>query len=81
MSEFMPFSDESASLVIGKLNVENRLDKVSLFGDIDLTLDKQGLEYAKALQSLLNRVVAELESRNLPEVLAAAPVVKVKNPF
>ncbi|AEK63149.1 hypothetical protein [Collimonas fungivorans] len=81
MSKFTPFSDESATLTIGKLNVENRLDRVSLFGDLDLTLDQRGLEQAKTLQSLLNRVVEELESRTLPEVLPAAPVVKVNNPF
>mgnify|MGYP001119766210 FL=1 len=81
MSKFIPFADESATLAIGKLNVENRLDRVSLFGDLDLTLDQRGLEQAKALQSLLNQVVEQLESRTLPEVLAAAPVVKVRNPF
>jgi hypothetical protein len=81
MSKFTPFSDESSTLTIGKLNVENRLDRVSLFGDLDLTLDQRGLEQAKTLQSLLNRVVEELESRSLPETLATAPVVKVSNPF
>ena len=81
MSKFTPFSDESSTLAIGKLNVENRLDRVSLFGDLDLTLDQRGLEQAKTLQSLLNRVVEELESRTLPEVLPAAPVVRVNNPF
>jgi len=81
MSKFIPFADESATLAIGKLNVENRLDRVSLFGDLDLTLDQRGLEQAKALQSLLNQVVEQLESRTLPEVLAAAPMVKVSNPF
>ncbi|WP_211454013.1 hypothetical protein [Collimonas antrihumi] len=79
--KFIPYADESATLSIGKLNVENRLDRVSLFGDVDLTLDQRGLEQAKALQALINQVVAELESRTLPEVLAVAPVVKVSNPF
>lgn len=81
MVKFIPFADESATLSIGKLNVENRLDRVSLFGDLDLTLDQRGLEQAKALQSLINQVVAELESRALPEALPVAPVVKVSNPF
>jgi hypothetical protein len=81
MSKFTPFADESSTFAIGKLNVENRLDRVSLFGDLDLTLDQRGLEQAKTLQLLINRVVEELESRTLPEVLPAAPVVKVSNPF
>ncbi|WP_211444643.1 hypothetical protein [Collimonas humicola] len=81
MSKFVPFADESATLAIGKMNVENRLDRVSLFGDLDLTLDQVGLEQAKALQSLVNSVVEALESRTLPDKLAIAPVVKVSNPF
>jgi hypothetical protein len=81
MFKFTPFADESSTFAIGKLNVENRLDRVSLFGDLDLTLDQRGLEQAKTLQLLINRVVEELESKTLPEVLPAAPVVKVSNPF
>lgn len=81
MSKFVPFADESATLAIGKLNVENRLDRVSLFGDLDLTLDQAGLEHAKTLQALLNSVVAVLESQTLPDKIAVAPVVKVSNPF
>ncbi|AIY42934.1 hypothetical protein LT85_3776 [Collimonas arenae] len=81
MSKFTPFADESAALVIGNLNIENRLDRVSLFGDLDLTLDKPGLEKAKALQVLINSVVEELESKTLPDKVATAPVVKVSNPF
>ncbi|PFH08457.1 hypothetical protein BCF11_0812 [Collimonas sp. PA-H2] len=81
MSKFVPFADESATLAIGKMNVENRLDRVSLFGDLDLTLDQVGLEQAKTLQSLVNSVVETLESRTLPDKVATAPVVKVSNPF
>jgi len=81
MSKFVPFADESATLAIGKLNVENRLDRVSLFGDLDLTLDRLGLEQAKTLQSLINSVVEVLESQTLPDKVATAPVVKVSNPF
>ena len=81
MSKFVPFADESATLAIGNMNVENRLDRVSLFGDLDLTLDQVGLEQAKTLQSLVNSVVETLESRTLPDKVATAPVVKVSNPF
>ncbi|WP_211470110.1 hypothetical protein [Collimonas humicola] len=81
MSKFVPFADESATLAIGKMNVENRLDRVSLFGDLDLTLDQVGLEHAKALQLLVNSVVEVLESQTLPDKVAIAPVVKVSNPF
>jgi len=81
MPKFVPFADESATLAIGKLNVENRLDRVSLFGDLDLTLDRLGLEQAKTLQSLINSVVDVLESQTLPDKVATAPVVKVSNPF
>ncbi len=39
MPKLIPFANESDALAIGKLNIENRLDRVSLFGDVDLTRD------------------------------------------
>lgn len=81
MSKFVAFADESSTFSIGNLNVENRLDRVSLFGDLDLTLDVGGLQQARALQTLLTHVIGEMEARTLPDVLPAAPVVKVSNPF
>ncbi len=41
--EFDPYANEADVLRIGDLEVENRLDLVSLTGDIVLTKDKAGL--------------------------------------
>lgn len=79
--KFVPYANESDVLNIGTLSVENRLDRVSLSGDLDLTLDQDGLALAKQLQKLLGEVVAELEKRELPKQLPPPEVKTVDNPF
>ena len=79
--KFAPYANESDVLNIGTLSVENRLDRVSLSGDLDLTLDQAGLALAKQLQKLLADVVAELEKRELPKQLPPPEVKTVDNPF
>ena len=79
--KFVPYANESDILHIGSLSVENRLDRISLSGDIDLTLDKPGLALAKQLQKLLGDVVAQLEKQELPDQLPPPEVTSVANPF
>ena len=79
--KFIPYANESDVLNIGTLSVENRLDRVSLSGDLDLTLDQAGLALAKQLQKLLADVVAELEKQDLPKQLPPPEVKTVDNPF
>lgn len=79
--KFVPYANESDVLNIGSLSVENRLDRISLVGDIDLTLDQQGLALAKQLQKLLDDVVAQLEQQELPKQLPPPEVRTVDNPF
>ena len=81
MSKFVPYQNESDVLQIGGLSVENRLDRITLSGDVDLTMDQAGLEHARALQQLLADVVARLESQALPKQLAPATAKTVANPF
>ena len=81
MSKFVPYQNESDVLQIGGLSVENRLDRITLSGDVDLTMDQAGLEHARALQQLLADVVARLESQALPKQLAPAATRTVANPF
>lgn len=78
-----PYQNEAEELEVGDLKIENRLDRVTIYGRIDLTRDKAGLENARALKQLLDRVVSALEGdRSLPHRVAPpkAPVMK-KNPF
>ena len=79
--KFVPYANESDVQEIGNLSIENRIDRISLSGDIDLTLDKPGLALAKQLQKLLADVVAQLEKQELPDQLPPPEVTSVANPF
>lgn len=80
---FKPFADEAAALRLGGLSIENRLDRVSLYGSLDLTRDKTGLQHARMLRDLVASVVSELEqlAGTLPEATETAGTDVVKNPF
>jgi hypothetical protein len=80
-SAFVPFANEADVLHFGNLAVENRLDRITLAGDVDLTADQQGLALARQLHELLGQVVAKLEGQALPERLPAPDVKTVDNPF
>jgi len=81
MSEFQPFKNESQTVEIGNLKIENRLDKVSIYGDIDITQDKIGLNHARTLKSMFDQVVSTLEAAELPDAIQAPVVKSVPNPF
>lgn len=78
-----PFADEAAAQQIGDLTIENRLDRVSLYGSLDLTRDRAGLQHARELQAVLKAVVTALEREGgtLPEAVQTTPGDTVKNPF
>jgi hypothetical protein len=78
---FTPFANEADVLEIGKLMLENRLDRITISGDVDLTADKAGLDAARRLHEQLGAVVAALEARDLPDRLPPPEVKKVDNPF
>jgi hypothetical protein len=76
-----PFRNESECLQVGALTVENRVDRVSIFGSIDITRDKEGLALARQMKEILDLTLAELEKEELPERIAPAPLETVDNPF
>jgi hypothetical protein len=79
---FAPYANEADVLQIGGLTIENRLDRITIDGDIDLTMDQQGLASARELYQLLGAAVARLEAQqDLPKQLPKADVKKVSNPF
>jgi hypothetical protein len=78
---FVPFANEADVLQVGNLAIENRLDRITLNGDVDLTLDKAGLAKARLLHQLLGDVLARLEAAPLPDSLPAPDVKVVDNPF
>ena len=80
--DFKPYANEADVLRIGDLEVENRVDRVTLTGDVVLTKDRAGLALAKELQLLIGRVVKALEAEKLlPETVELKVTGTVKNPF
>jgi hypothetical protein len=78
---FVPYANESDVLNIGHLTIENRVDRITVSGDVDLTADRRGLAAARALHQLLGDVVASLEARELPDKLPEPSPATVANPF
>ncbi|RLL34209.1 hypothetical protein D9K80_11600 [Acinetobacter cumulans] len=79
---FKPYENGTESHAIHDLTLENDLDCVNLYGNLQLTKDQAGLAAAKALQALLNDVVKALEAEvNLPEKIQRAEAGEVENPF
>jgi hypothetical protein len=79
---FHPYANEAEVLQLQGLMIENRLDRVTLSGDIDLTCDQAGLAAARQLHALLGAVLATLEATPaLPAQVTTAPPGRVDNPF
>lgn len=77
-----PFANESDVLRIGDLEIENRLDRVTLNGDLVLTRDKTGLVLARQALILLGDVVKVLEADpQLPAAVKIKQAKSTKNPF
>lgn len=80
--DFVPFANESDVIRIGAIEIENRLDRISLTGTAELTKDQNGLALAKQLQQLLKSTIEILEAeKKLPESIQIKPSTKIKNPF
>jgi hypothetical protein len=80
-STFVPYANEADVVEVGRLMLENRLDRITVSGDVDLTADKRGLEAARRLHALLGQVVASLEAKELQDQLPPPRVETVDNPF
>lgn len=78
---FAPFANEAQVVTVGQLMVENRLDRVTLSGDVDLTADQAGLAMARELHALLGSIVRTLEAQPLPDALPSPRITTVDNPF
>lgn len=82
MHKLKPYRNETDVIRIGDLEVENRLDRLLLTGDLVLTKDKIGLALAQELLSLVGRTVRALKAeKQLPDSVEIIPAITVKNPF
>lgn len=76
-----PYANEADSLILGELTVENRLDRLELYGSLQITRDKEGLALARELKSLVDAALEVLESEDLPDHIPRDPTDEVDNPF
>lgn len=82
MNDFIPYANESDALTIGNLAVENRVDRVTLHGDVVLTKDEKGLAFARQLKAVVDAVVEALEAeKKLPDAVQVVRAMRVKNPL
>ena len=72
------FQNESEVMIIKgenhDLNIENRLDRVSLYGSVDITHDQAGLEQALRLKGVVDGMVAALSEEQGRGMLPAKVV-------
>ncbi|OTG59415.1 MULTISPECIES: hypothetical protein [unclassified Acinetobacter] len=79
---FKPFIQGAESHAIHDLTLDNDVDCVSIYGNLQLTKDQVGLAAAKALQSYINAIVQQLESEvQLPEKIQRSETGEIDNPF
>ncbi|MBU6291781.1 MAG: hypothetical protein KGN40_07410 [Burkholderiales bacterium] len=77
-----PFENESASLTIDALTIENRIDQIEMYGSLAITRDKIGLGYALQLKQILDNAVSTLQNDPaLPEQITFKPSDQIDNPF
>jgi hypothetical protein len=81
MNTLKPFRNETDSVRIDDLTIENRIDRIELYGSLQITKDKAGLQAALELKAILDAALAELQKPGLPERIKLRPAENVKNPF
>lgn len=82
MLAFTPYHQGNESIEIADLTIENQVDVVNIYGNIQLSKDQQGLVYAKQLQQLMNAIVTQLEQeQQLPAQVECVEKKWVENPF
>lgn len=78
-----PFQNESEVVTLGNtLTIENRLDRVQIYGQIDLTKDKEGYQYALDLKRQIDSIINVLETEDLPDKVSLCKLQKfIKSPL
>ncbi|MFW1754177.1 hypothetical protein [Acinetobacter wanghuae] len=78
---FKAFENGTESHSIHDLTLENDVDRINIYGNLQITKDKMGLAAAKVLQAALNDIVQQLEASELPEKLEREDADEIENPF
>lgn len=65
---FMAYENEIDSFLINNLTIENKLDRISLYGSLEITKDTTGLEHALKLKRVIDAAIDALKrDKQLPE--------------
>jgi len=79
---FKPFENGTESHSIQDLTLENDLDRVSIYGNLQINKDQAGLAAAKALKQYVDAMVLHLEAqKDLPKQITATTENEIENPF
>lgn len=79
---FMAYENETESFQIDEMTIENRLDRISIYGSLELTKDRHGLESALKLKRIIDASIDALKrDKNLPDRIDINPSESVQNPF
>lgn len=78
---FSPYQNEADSIQIADLTIENSLDRISIYGSIELWKDKSGLKAAQQLKVIIDQTISELEKYDLPDKVELSKSETVANPF
>jgi hypothetical protein len=80
--KLQPFDNETQSISLGDLTIENRLDQLEIYGSLRITRDQAGLALALQFKQLIDDTVAHLQqAQDLPAQLSTKPTDQVDNPF
>jgi hypothetical protein len=80
--KLQPFANETQSISLGDLTIENRLDQLEIYGSLSITRDQAGLALALQFKQLMDDTVAHLQqAQDLPTRLSTKPTDSVDNPF
>ncbi|GAB3048673.1 hypothetical protein GCM10027155_12980 [Acinetobacter apis] len=78
---FKPFQGDESSAIYD-LTLENGLDRINIYGNLQITKDQDGLKTAKALHDFLTQLTTELENTDsLPDKIQIQDQKEVENPF
>ncbi|AUZ04244.1 hypothetical protein ADP71_04520 [Vitreoscilla sp. C1] len=80
---FSALSDENHSYSIENLTFENHGDGLSIYGDIQILRDQQGLKYLKEIKTIIDGAILQLQNTEaLPEQLILGQNnTEIDNPF
>lgn len=77
-----PFANETDTCNIGNLVIENRIDRVSIYGRLEIGGNLAGQASVTAFKRLVDGIVAVLQAdKNLPKMVTIEEAKEVPNPF